>query len=129
MQKRQALVAVIDDDLGIRKSLEALLNAFGYRVVLYESAEHLLSAKLDETPACLIVDINLPDITGIELARQLLAGGVKLPTIFISGSTDPSWRRKAIELGCVACIAKPFSPQVLSEALASATGPNPFFEE
>ena len=129
MQKRQPLVAIIDDDLGIRKSLEALLNACGYRVVLYESAEHLLSAKRDETPACLIVDIDLPDISGIELVRQLLAGGLKLPAIFISGSTEPSWRRQAMELGCVACLEKPFSPRVLIEALASATGPNPFLEE
>jgi len=129
MQKRQPLVAVIDDDLGVRKSLEVLLKAFDYRVILYESAEQLLSAKVAETPACLIVDINLPDITGIELARQLLAAGLRWPMIFISGSTDPSWRRQAIELGCVACIDKPFSPRVLIEALATATGPNPFFEK
>ena len=129
MHKRQPLIVVIDDDLGILKSLEALLKAFDYRVALYESAEHFLSVNIDETPACLIVDINLPDITGIELGRQLLAAGLRLPTIFISGSTDPSWRRQAIELGCVAYIEKPFSPRVLIEALASATGPNPFFEQ
>ena len=128
MDKRQPLVAIVDDDSGVRKSLEALLNAFGYRVVLYECAEHLLSAEA-ETPACLIVDIELPDITGIELARQLLAAGLRLPTIFISGSTDASWRGEAIRLGCIAYIQKPFSPRVLIEALATATGPNPFFEK
>ena len=128
MQRRQPLVALIDDDPGVRKSLAALLSAVGYRVELYATAEEFLVTERTERPACLVLDIHLPDITGIELSRHLLANGIRLPTIFITGSTDEMPRQDAKELGCVAFIQKPSAPGVLLEALRTATGFDPSCE-
>ena len=128
MRKRQPVVAVVDDDLGMRKSFDALLTAFGYRVELYKNAEEFFAAKPAEKPACLVLDVFLSDITGIELSRQMLAAGIKVPTVFVSASKDQMSRRQAVELGCVAFLEKPFAPRLLIEAVATATGPDPFFE-
>ena len=128
MQRRQPLVAIVDDDPAIRKSLVVLLNAFGYRVEVYASAEEFLVSTPTERPSCVILDIQLPDITGIELSRHLLANGIRLPTIFITGSRDETARQDAKELGCVSYIYKPFAPRVLLEALKAATGFDPCCE-
>jgi FixJ family two-component response regulator len=125
MQRRQPLVAIVDDDPGVRKSLAALLNASGYRTDLYATAEEFLVTERTERPACLLLDIRLPDITGIELSRHLLANGIRLPTIFITGSGDELSRQDAKELGCVAFIDKPLTPRALLEALRTATGFEP----
>ena len=122
MQRRQPLVALIDDDPGVCQSLAVLLKAFGYRVDLYATAEEFLVTTRTDRPACLVIDVQLPDITGIELSRHLLANGIRLPTIFITGSRDDVSRQDAKELGCVAFIYKPFAPRVLLEALKTATG-------
>jgi FixJ family two-component response regulator len=128
MHRRQPLVAIVDDDPGIRKSLVVLLNAFGYRVEVYASAEEFLITTPTERPSCVVLDIHLPDITGIELSRHLLANGTKLPTIFITGSRDEIARQDAKELGCVAYIYKPFPPRALLQALSVATGFDPCCE-
>lgn len=128
MQRRQPLVAIVDDDPGIRKSLAVLLNAFGYRVEVYATAEEFLVTTPTARPSCVVLDIQLPDITGIELSRHLLANGIRLPTIFITGSRDEMARQDAKELGCVAYIYKPFAPPVLLEALRAATGFKPCSE-
>lgn len=125
MQRRQPLVALIDDDPGVRQSLSVLLKAFGYRVDLYATAEAFLVTACPDRPACLVIDVQLPDITGIELSRHLLANGIRLPTIFITGSRDDVSRQDAKQLGCVAFIYKPFAPRVLLEALKTATGFDP----
>jgi FixJ family two-component response regulator len=128
MKMRQPLVAIVEDDLGARSALVTLLRAYGYRVEAYESAEEFLAAKRAEQPACLVLDVNLADISGIELSRHLLANGRKVPTIFVTGLKDERSRRQALELGCVAFIGKPYTAEVLIEAVATATGPDPFFE-
>ena len=128
MKMRQPLVAVIDDDLGARSSLGTLLRAFGYQIELYESAEQFLAAEQPEKPACLILDINLSGASGLDLSRHLQADGKRIPTVFVTALRDMMSRRLAMELGCVAFIEKPFTARVLLEALATATGPDPFFE-
>ena len=128
MKMRQPLVAVIDDDLGVRSSLVTLLRAFGYRTEIYENAEQFLAAKPAEKPACLLLDVNMPAISGFELSRHLLETGNRIPTVFVTALNDMTSRRQAMELGCVAFIEKPFTARVLIEALATATGPDPFFE-
>ena len=125
MQRRQPLVAIVDDDPGVRKSLAGLLNASGYRADLYATAEEFLVTERTERPACLLLDTRLPDITGIELSRHLLANGIRLPTIFITDSGDELSRQDAKELGCVAFIHKPLASRVLLEALRTATGFDP----
>ena len=118
----QKVIAVIDDDLGILESLELLLSSCGYHTELFASAEEFLNAAPTLEAACLITDIHLGDISGVELVRTLCAEGFTLPVIFITGSHDELHRRQATELGCVAFLLKPFSAEPLIEAVAKAIG-------
>jgi FixJ family two-component response regulator len=113
---------VIDDDLGFLESLEQLLSSFGYQAELFESAEDFLSVAPILEPACLIVDIQLGDISGLELVRALRANGFTSPVIFITGSGSELHRQQAIELGCVAFLLKPFSAEQLIEPVRKAIG-------
>jgi len=125
----QPVVAVIESDLGIRTAIDALLRAYGFRVELYPTAQKFLETVNDNEPSCVVLDVQLSDLSGIDLARQLLASGLKLPTVFMTGSKEQGWRRQAVEVGCVAFVERPFSARVLIEAVATATGSNPFFEK
>jgi FixJ family two-component response regulator len=125
----QPVVAVIESDLGMRSAINALLRAYGFRVELYATAHKFLETVEDSEPACVVMDVQLPDISGIEVARHLLASGLKLPTVFVTGSKEQGWRRQALEVGCVAFVERPFSARVLIEAVVTATGSNPFFEK
>jgi FixJ family two-component response regulator len=127
--KQPKTVALVDDDPGIRDALRSLLKAFAFNVELYSSAEEFVSGLPKSKAVALLLDIYLGDLTGIELSRQLQADGVKIPTIFLTGSRDPALRHRALELGCVAFLEKPVQARQLIEAVATATGSNPFFEK
>ena len=129
MHKRQPLVAVVDDDASVRKSIAILLKAHGYRAELYESANQFLAAETAEQPVCLILDVYLGSTTGIELSQHLRATGMNVPTVFVSGSKDQRARRQAVELGCVAFIEKPFEACTLIEAVTTAIARGPFCEK
>ena len=116
----QKLIAVIDDDPEILESVELLLSCHGYDTKLFASAEELLCVAPTLEAACLIVDIQLGGISGLELVRALCADGFTLPVIFITGSCDELHRRQALELGCAAFLLKPFSTHQLIEAVARA---------
>jgi FixJ family two-component response regulator len=110
-------VVIIDDDAGLRNALKRLLATEGYRTELFCSAdEYLLAANASEAD-CLIIDVHLPNMSGLELVRLLRAKGVIPPTIFITGSDDPIVRAAASELGCVAYLLKPFPPRRLLAAI------------
>jgi CheY-like chemotaxis protein len=114
------VVAVIDDDDVVREALAGLLAAHEYEVELYESAEEFLGAVADSKANCLLVDVHLGGICGIELGRGLIKAGFRFPIIFMTGSTDESLRGRAMQAGCVAFLTKPFSPPALTEALSAA---------
>ena len=116
------IIVVIDDDLDILHSLELMLSLCGYHTKLFASAEEFLSAASTLEAASLVIDIQLGDISGLELVRALYAQGCELPVIFITGSRDEPHRRQATELGCAAFFLKPFSPERLIEAVANAIG-------
>ena len=113
---------MVDDDLAILESLEQLLSSFGYQTELFESAEEFLSVAAILEPACLILNIQLGNISGLDLVRALCAEGFALPVIFITGSQDEQLRRQAMELGCVAFLVKPFSAEELIEPVRKAIG-------
>jgi FixJ family two-component response regulator len=117
---RHNLIVVIDDDLAILESLEQLLSSFGYQTELFESAEEFLSVASILEPTCLIVDIQLGNISGLELVRALRAHGFTSPVIFITDSHDELHRQQAMELGCVAFLLKPFSAEQLIEPVKKA---------
>jgi FixJ family two-component response regulator len=121
MLNRRGCVAIVDDDRGIRRSLERLLRAAGFEASTYGSAEEFLNRSTSEQPACLILDIRLPGMSGLELARHLESEDIHVPTIFITAQEKPWEFRKPypIRSGDL-CLLKPFSESALLSAIRSA---------
>lgn len=122
MVNARKVVAIIDDDPGLRDALAALLDAFGYRVEVYASGEDFRNAAMKSDADCLVVDIQLGDMTGVELGHQLSAAGLAFPMIFMTGSDEPRFRKQATELGCAAYLQKPFPPNQLVKAIVGEIG-------
>jgi FixJ family two-component response regulator len=116
------VIAVVDDDEVVREALAQLLVSFGLEAELYGSAEAFIEAAMKSQAACLVVDIQLGDITGIELGHHLSAMGLTFPIVFMTASDDQSHRRQAMELGCIAFLQKPIPTKQLEAALAEAVG-------
>jgi FixJ family two-component response regulator len=122
MSNLQNIIAVVDDDPEICASLETLLSAYGYDVETFESAETFLARTSTCRASCLVVDIHLGDITGVELARHLAAHGFKFPIIFMTGDHDAFIERQAFAVGGVAFLYKPFPAKTLIDAIKKAAG-------
>jgi len=116
------VVAVVDDDPGIRRALKNFLSSFEYAVYVFDSAEAFLRTAATSRADCLVIDVQLPDISGIELVRELSAAGFTFPVIFMTAVDDDVIRRQAVRLGCVAYLHKPFASDLLIEAIVKATG-------
>jgi FixJ family two-component response regulator len=117
MTTKRKVIAVIDDHLGILSSMGRLLSTLGYHTELYASAKEFLDAALTSEAICLIVDIELGESSGIDLAKHLANEGFKIPIIFMTAYDTETVRRRAEEVGCIAFLKKPFSPNDLIEAL------------
>jgi len=113
-------IAIIDDDPEILEALDLTLSSHGYRSALFASAEDFLDTAATSEAACLVVDIQLGGVSGVELGRQLSASGFTFPIIFMTGSRDELHRRQAMDCGCVAFLLKPFPADRLIEAITSA---------
>ena len=120
MSDSQKTVAVVDDDPEMRASLAALLAAVGYRAETYDSAETFLVCAAACKACCLVIDINLGDITGVELAHQLCADGLKWPIIFMSGIDDAAIKTQASAVEPIAFLQKPFRANDLIDAIKKA---------
>ena len=120
MSNSQKIVAVVDDDPEMRASLATLLDAVGYRAETYDSAETFLTCASTCKACCLIIDINLGDITGVELAHQLCADGLKWPIIFMSGLDDAAIKNQASAVEPIAFLQKPFRANDLIDAIKKA---------
>jgi FixJ family two-component response regulator len=118
MALQHSVIAVIDDNLVFSAAMEAVLTEHGYQIELYESAAAFLAAAPGSKAFCLIIDIQLGDACGVALARQLAENGFTSHVIFVTGSDDAVTERKALEVGCVAFLRKPFCPEVLTAALS-----------
>src|SRR5450631_1976389 len=106
MEIKRILVAIVDDDPAMRRAMARLLSALGYCTELFASGEAFLNAAPSSEAACLVVDIQLGDISGLEMGRQLAADGRKVPIIFVTACNDETIHREATELGCVAYLKK-----------------------
>jgi FixJ family two-component response regulator len=115
------VIGIVDDDPGVRDALDLLLTSYGYRTELYASAEAFIIAATTTKSACLLVDIELGDITGVELGRQLSAMGHAFPIIFMTGSYDARTQKQAQDFGCIAFLHKPFQAEQLIESVVRAT--------
>ena len=120
MLKRRRIVAVVDDDPSMLRAAENLLDAHGFATKLFASAEEFLARKNANQIDCLLLDIHLGGISGIELRRQLKASGSTLPVIFMTALDDEAMRRQALKAGCVALLRKPFQARQLFDAIEKA---------
>ena len=120
MQSRN-FVIVVDNDLGMLRAIKRLLLQHDYEPILFSSAQAFKSHADFEKAACVILDIDLPDGSGIELREDLKAAGVSVPVIFITGNANPKVREAAVASGCVAFLTKPFSSRELIEPLKRAS--------
>jgi FixJ family two-component response regulator len=114
------LVVVVDDDKTMLRSLERLLNASGFDTELFCSAEAFLARTAGREAACLVLDIHLGGMSGIELRRQVGTSGSGVPVIFMTAFDDESTHEEAMKAGCVACLHKPFPARQLIGAIETA---------
>jgi len=120
MYHQKEIIGIIDDDVGVRDSLALLLSSYGYQIEVFASAEEFIRAMNTTRSTCLLIDIELGDVTGVELARQLSAMGHVVPIIFMTASCDATNQGKALDLGCIALLHKPFPAEQLIESIAKA---------
>jgi FixJ family two-component response regulator len=117
---RQQVVAVVEDDPGMLQSIERLLKAYKFQTAMFASAEGFLDGAAASSIRCLVLDIDLGGMSGIELRRRLTASGSAVPVIFISAIDDEAMRDLAMQSGCVAFLSKPFLGSSLIAAIAQA---------
>ena len=114
------MISIIDDDPAVREATGGLVRSLGYRSATFASAEDFLqSDRIDET-ACLITDLQMPGLSGLELQSILIARGNRTPMIFITAFAEERTRRRALEAGAIGFLAKPFDQACLIEYLETA---------
>ena len=114
------IVFVVDDDISVRESLELLIRTEGWEPELFESAQQFLARPRAFAPSCLILDVNLPDLNGLELQKQVAVDRIEMPIIFITGFGDVPMTVKAMKAGAFEFLTKPFTDEVLVSAIRNA---------
>lgn len=116
------LISVVDDDDSVRESLQRLIRSVGFSVKAFASAEEFLTSDHLCNTHCLILDVRMPGINGLELQRLLIAGAFEIPVIFITAQGDETARSQALKDGAVDYLLKPFSEDALLNAIHAAMG-------
>lgn len=117
---RAPSVFIIDDDAAVRVSIEDLLESVGLRCESFRMAEEFLRSKRPDGPSCLVLDVNLPGVNGLDFQRQLAEAGIQIPIIFITGYGDIPMTVKAMKSGAVEFLTKPFVDEDLLNAIHQA---------
>ena len=120
MQGKTKLVAILDDDDSMRSALQGLLKSAGMPAQAFASAEEFLKSGQQHKTACLIADIRMPGMSGLELQAHLNAEHCRIPTIFITAHGDAKMRLQALRAGAVEFLSKPFDDEVLLESVRAA---------
>ena len=118
-------IAVVDDDTSVREALKGLLKSAGFHADVFGSAEEFLDSGQLANTACLILDVRMPGMGGLELQRRVAAAGNRVPVIFITAHGDEELRARALEAGAADYLHKPFSEQTLLDAIARCIGSSP----
>ena len=113
------LVFVIDDDASMREAISRLLHAIGLTIRTFGSAREFLGTRLPDIPACVVLDVRLPDLSGLDLQREMVERGIHVPIIFITGHGDIQMSVQAMKAGAVEFLTKPFRDQELIDAVRS----------
>jgi FixJ family two-component response regulator len=116
----EAIVFVVDDDPSIREAIQSLISLAGVRVETFASADEFLRNERLDLPGCVVLDVELPGLSGLDLQRELAAHGVKLPIIFITGYGDIPMSVRAMKAGATEFLTKPFCDQDLLDAIQQA---------
>jgi RNA polymerase sigma factor (sigma-70 family) len=121
MKKADQLVLVIDDDPAMRLAITELIEAVGLSCRTFGSAQEFLEAELPDVPKCLVLDVRLPGLSGLNLQRELIERDIQIPIIFITGHGDIPMTVQAMKAGAVEFLTKPFRDQDLLDAIEQAT--------
>lgn len=116
----QPVVIIVDDDPGVRESLDSLLRSVGLQTRLFGSPAELLQSALPAAPGCIILDVRLPGISGLEFQSQLAGLGIELPIVFMTGHGDIPMSVRAMKAGAIDFLSKPFRDQDMLDAVAAA---------
>jgi FixJ family two-component response regulator len=120
LSERNAMVFVVDDDAPMRESLKNLIRSVGLRVELFGSAQEFLRSKRPDLPSCLVLDVRLPGLSGLDLQKRTGDAGIEIPIVFISGHGDIPMSVRAMKAGAVEFLTKPFREQDLLDAIEQA---------
>ena len=116
----KAIVAIVDDDLSFREGVSSLIRAAGWKVETFASAEEFLARPRAEAPSCLLLDLQLPDLSGLDLQKRMAEGNLEIPIVFITGHGDIPASVQAMKAGAVEFLTKPFDKEQLFGAIAEA---------
>jgi FixJ family two-component response regulator len=120
MKEAESIVFIIDDDPLYRASTERLVRSVGFSVQSFQSARDFVGSRRPNLPSCLILDVRLPGLSGLDLQRELAEAGVHLPIIFVTGYGDIPMSVQAMKAGAVEFLTKPFRDQILLDAIRQA---------
>ena len=120
MPKTKSLISVVDDDESMREAVRGLMKSLGYTAEAFASAEEFLNSRQVPGTSCLITDVQMPGMTGLDLHRHLVASGKTIPTILITAYPDDSVRERALGDGVVCYLSKPFDESDLLACIHSA---------
>lgn len=127
MKPAEPIVFVVDDDASIREALSSLIRSVGLRVEVFSKAQEFLRYKRPEAPACLVLDVRLPGLSGLDLQHELVSRKINVPIIFITGHGDIPMSVRAMKAGAVEFLPKPFRDQDLLDAVRQAVENNRLF--
>jgi len=120
MTTDQAIVHIVDDDAGLREALDSLFRSVGLGTRLYATAQEFLDTPLPDVPNCLVLDIRLPGVSGLDFQAQLAAAGVDVPIVLMTGYGDIPMSVRGMKAGAVDFLTKPFRDQDMLDAVAAA---------
>jgi len=115
-----ALISIVDDDESMREAIQSLLRSVGFRAETFASGEQFLQSEQIEHTACLILDVRMPGMSGLELQRRLMATQCRIPIVFVTAHGEEEARSRALQEGAVDFLLKPFSEEALLNAIQAA---------
>jgi FixJ family two-component response regulator len=120
MQESDAIIAIVDDDPSVRKGLQRLIRSMGWKAESFASAQEFLARPRTEAPSCLVLDLQLPGLSGLDLQKQMAAAGLETPIVFLTGHGDIPASVQAMKAGAIEFLTKPVEEQDLLRAIQEA---------